>query len=174
MPSSSLSHSLTQKIDELSHWMEGILRSLSAKSDTAAAIRYALSHGDGVWLTDLGEGSSDAQAALFFHPYFRFKRTAGNYHLYTATAVQVGPAKPVKQQSLVKSRRKRPAVFAKLLPSYLTLSRGLGVYSSLLRAFSTEFRAQDPLDSPLCSSLRVAERRNTSLVQCTLVPGQPK
>jgi hypothetical protein len=51
---------------------------------------------DGVWLTDLGEGSGDARAALFFHPYFRFKETTGDCHLYTATAVQVGQAKPVK------------------------------------------------------------------------------
>lgn len=30
---------------------------------------------DGVWLTDLVEGNGDARAALFFHPYFRFKQT---------------------------------------------------------------------------------------------------
>ncbi len=51
---------------------------------------------DGVWLTDLAEGSGDARAALFFHPYFRFKETTGDCHLYTATAMQVGQAKPVK------------------------------------------------------------------------------
>jgi len=51
---------------------------------------------DGVWLTDLGEGSGDARAALFFHPYFRFKESTGDCHLYTATAMQVGPAKPVR------------------------------------------------------------------------------
>ncbi len=51
---------------------------------------------DGVWLTDLAEGSGDARAALFFHPYFRFKETLSGCHLYTATATQVGPAKPVK------------------------------------------------------------------------------
>lgn len=51
---------------------------------------------DGVWLTDLAEGSGDARAALFFHPYFRFKETTGDCHLYTATAAQVGEAKPVK------------------------------------------------------------------------------
>lgn len=28
---------------------------------------------DGVWLNDLAEGNGDARAALFFHPYFRFK-----------------------------------------------------------------------------------------------------
>lgn len=47
---------------------------------------------DGVWLTDLAEGSGDARAALFFHPYFRFKATTGDCHLYTATANQVGKA----------------------------------------------------------------------------------
>lgn len=51
---------------------------------------------DGVWLTELAEGSGDARAALFFHPYFRFKETTGDCHLYTATATQVGPAQPVK------------------------------------------------------------------------------
>ncbi len=52
---------------------------------------------DGVWLTDLGEGSGDARAALFLHPYFRFKEVTDNCHLYSATAVQVGPAQPVKK-----------------------------------------------------------------------------
>ena len=51
---------------------------------------------DGVWLTDLVEGSGDARAALFFHPYFRFKETTGDCHLYSATATQVGQAKAVK------------------------------------------------------------------------------
>jgi transposase len=31
-------------LDDLRHWMERTLRSLSAKSQTAAAIRYSLSH----------------------------------------------------------------------------------------------------------------------------------
>jgi hypothetical protein len=52
---------------------------------------------DGVWLTDLAEGSGDMRAALFFHPYFRFKETTGDCHLYTATAEQVGPAEPVRK-----------------------------------------------------------------------------
>jgi hypothetical protein len=52
---------------------------------------------DGVWLTDLAEGSGDARAALFLHPYFRFKETADNCHLYTASAAQVGPAQVVKK-----------------------------------------------------------------------------
>jgi hypothetical protein len=51
---------------------------------------------DGVWLTDMVEGSGDARAALFFHPYFRFKETTGDCHLYSATATQVGQAKVVK------------------------------------------------------------------------------
>jgi hypothetical protein len=51
---------------------------------------------DGVWLTDLAEGSGDARAALFFHPYFRFKETTGGCHLYSATANQVGQAKTTK------------------------------------------------------------------------------
>lgn len=50
---------------------------------------------DGVWLTDVAEGSGDARAALFFHPYFRFRETTGDCHLYDATAQQVGQAKPV-------------------------------------------------------------------------------
>jgi hypothetical protein len=51
---------------------------------------------DGVWLTDFVEGSGDARAALFFHPFFRFKETTGGCHLYNAEAKQVGQAKPVK------------------------------------------------------------------------------
>ncbi len=51
---------------------------------------------DGVWLTDLAEGSGDARAALFLHPYFHFKETADSCHLYSATATQVGPVQVVK------------------------------------------------------------------------------
>jgi hypothetical protein len=51
---------------------------------------------DGVWLTEVAEGSGDARAALFFHPYFRFKETTGGCHLYTTEAQQVGQARPVK------------------------------------------------------------------------------
>jgi hypothetical protein len=51
---------------------------------------------DGVWLTDLAEGSGDARAMLFIHPYFRFRQVTGDCHLYTATAQQVGQARPVK------------------------------------------------------------------------------
>jgi hypothetical protein len=51
---------------------------------------------DGVWLTDLAEGSGDARAALFLHPYFRFKETTGACHLFTATATEVGAVTPVK------------------------------------------------------------------------------
>ncbi len=51
---------------------------------------------DGVWLTDLAEGSGDARAALFFHPYFRFRETTGDCHLYSTSATQVGQAKVVK------------------------------------------------------------------------------
>jgi hypothetical protein len=51
---------------------------------------------DGVWLNDLAEGTGDARAALFFHPYFRFKETTGDCHLYNAEANQVGQATPVK------------------------------------------------------------------------------
>jgi len=51
---------------------------------------------DGVWLTDLAEGSGDARAALFFHPYFRFKETTGDCHLYSTSATQIGQVKPVK------------------------------------------------------------------------------
>jgi hypothetical protein len=51
---------------------------------------------DGVWITDLAEGSGDARAALFFHPYFRFKETTDACHLYNTEANQVGQAKVVK------------------------------------------------------------------------------
>jgi hypothetical protein len=52
---------------------------------------------DGVWLTDLAEGSGDAREALFLHPYIRFKEVTDRCRLYTATAVQVGPVQPVKK-----------------------------------------------------------------------------
>lgn len=52
---------------------------------------------DGVWLNELAEGSGDARAALFLHPYFRFKETTDNCRLYTATAVEASPAQPVKR-----------------------------------------------------------------------------
>ncbi len=52
---------------------------------------------DGVWLPYVAEGSGDARAALFLHPYFRFKEVTDNCRLYTATAEQVGPAQPVKK-----------------------------------------------------------------------------
>jgi hypothetical protein len=52
---------------------------------------------DGVWLTDLVEGSGDARAALFLHPYFRFRQTTDNCRLYTATATQTGSAQPLKK-----------------------------------------------------------------------------
>ena len=52
---------------------------------------------DGVWLTDLAEGSGDARAALFFHPYFRFKEITGDCHLYNTEAMQVGQARPLKR-----------------------------------------------------------------------------
>jgi hypothetical protein len=57
---------------------------------------HAHAQPDGVWLTDVVEGSGDARAALFLHPYFRFKETTDSCHLYTATANQVGQAKVVK------------------------------------------------------------------------------
>ena len=51
---------------------------------------------DGVWLNDLAEGSGNANALFFFHPYFRFKETTSDCRLYTTAATQVGRAKPVK------------------------------------------------------------------------------
>lgn len=38
---------------------------------------------DGIWLTELVEGSGDGRAALFFHPYFHFKRQNSGCQLYT-------------------------------------------------------------------------------------------
>lgn len=51
---------------------------------------------DGVWLNDLAEGSGNARAMLFFHPYFHFKETTGDCRLYTTKAMQVGRATVVK------------------------------------------------------------------------------
>ena len=47
---------------------------------------------DGIWLNDLSEGSGDARALMFIHPYFRFKETTSDCRLYDATANQVGQA----------------------------------------------------------------------------------
>ncbi|HUB28852.1 MAG TPA: hypothetical protein VL967_04105 [Terracidiphilus sp.] len=51
---------------------------------------------DGVWLNDLSEGTGDARALLFVHPYFRFKEVTDNCHLYTAVANDSGKAKLLK------------------------------------------------------------------------------
>jgi len=40
---------------------------------------------DGVWINDLSEGQGDARAALFFHPYFRFRQTIGSCHRTSVT-----------------------------------------------------------------------------------------
>jgi hypothetical protein len=52
---------------------------------------------DGVWLNDVSEGTGDARAMLFLHPYFRFRETTGDCHLYNATAQQVGQATVMKK-----------------------------------------------------------------------------
>ena len=41
---------------------------------------------DGIWLTELAEGSGDGRAALFFHPYFHFKQQISGCQLYTVDA----------------------------------------------------------------------------------------
>lgn len=51
---------------------------------------------DGVWLSDLAEGSGDMRAALFLHPYIRFKEVTDNCRLFTATATPAGPPQVVK------------------------------------------------------------------------------
>ena len=43
---------------------------------------------DGVWLPELVEGNGDARAALFFHPYFKFKQTMNGCALTTVTTHQ--------------------------------------------------------------------------------------
>lgn len=40
---------------------------------------------DGVWLPELVEGNGDARAALFFHPYFKFKDTMNGCALTNVT-----------------------------------------------------------------------------------------
>lgn len=45
-------------------------------------------YSDGVWLTDLVEGTGDARAALFFHPYFKFKQTMNGCALTNVTTSQ--------------------------------------------------------------------------------------
>ncbi len=51
---------------------------------------------DGVWLSDLAEGSGDMREALFLHPYIHFKEVTDSCHLYSATATQVGTPQVVK------------------------------------------------------------------------------
>ncbi|MGO8719336.1 MAG: hypothetical protein ACLQMO_08980 [Acidobacteriaceae bacterium] len=43
---------------------------------------------DGVWLPELVEGNGDARAALFFHPYFKFRQTMNGCALTTVTSNQ--------------------------------------------------------------------------------------
>jgi hypothetical protein len=43
---------------------------------------------DGVWLTEMVEGNGDARAALFFHPYFKFKQTMNGCALTSVTTSQ--------------------------------------------------------------------------------------
>lgn len=45
-------------------------------------------YSDGVWLPELVEGNGDARAALFFHPYFKFKQTMDGCALTTVTTSQ--------------------------------------------------------------------------------------
>ena len=40
---------------------------------------------DGVWINDLSEGQGDARAALFFHPYFRFRQIVDSCHRTNVT-----------------------------------------------------------------------------------------
>lgn len=44
---------------------------------------------DGVWLPNLAEGSGDARAAIFLHPYFRFHQTEGDCRLYGVSTTNV-------------------------------------------------------------------------------------
>lgn len=43
---------------------------------------------DGVWLPELVEGNGDARAALFFHPYFKFRDTMNGCALTSVTTSQ--------------------------------------------------------------------------------------
>lgn len=43
---------------------------------------------DGVWLPELVEGNGDARAALFFHPYFKFKQAMNGCALTNVTTSQ--------------------------------------------------------------------------------------
>jgi hypothetical protein len=46
---------------------------------------------DGVWINDLTEGQGDARAALFFHPYFRFRQITGACRM-TQVTTKTSPA----------------------------------------------------------------------------------
>ena len=43
---------------------------------------------DGVWLPEMVEGNGDARAALFFHPYFKFRQTMNGCALTSVTTSQ--------------------------------------------------------------------------------------
>ncbi len=43
---------------------------------------------DGVWLMELVEGNGDARAALFFHPYFKFKQSMNGCAMTNVTTSQ--------------------------------------------------------------------------------------
>jgi hypothetical protein len=47
---------------------------------------------DGVWLPDHIEGSGDARAALFLHPYFRFSRSISDCKRTNVTTSETAPA----------------------------------------------------------------------------------
>ncbi len=59
---------------------------------------HQVPHKDGVWLVDQAEGSGDLRAALFYHPYFHFRITQGDCHLYGVSTNQTfsepAPPKP--------------------------------------------------------------------------------
>jgi hypothetical protein len=50
---------------------------------------------DGVWLTQMVEGSGDMKAALFLHPRFRFREDLEKCHLFSVdTQQQIQAPKP--------------------------------------------------------------------------------
>lgn len=55
-------------------------------------------YSDGVWLPELAEGNGDARAALFFHPYFKFRQTMNGCALTNVTTAE----KPVAATGMEK------------------------------------------------------------------------
>jgi hypothetical protein len=54
---------------------------------------HQIQESDGVWITNLTEGSGDARAGIFMHPYFRFRQTQDHCGVFSVSTTQSAPPK---------------------------------------------------------------------------------